>query len=93
MAKKKKSTKSSTKSESTAPSYQTMLAARHRMNDAHSAVRRAERALRSAQSLNTQAHRDPAVAEARERLNEARQEASEATIAFETLKLKGGSRR
>lgn len=75
-----------------APSYQQLLDARRAMDEAHSEVRIAERLLRSAQSINTAAHREVAVADARARLNEARQAAADASDAFQTMKYQGRSR-
>lgn len=73
--------------------YEALLQLRREMDLAHSEVRVAERVLRSAQSINTAAHRDAAVADARARLAVARQEASEATERFQAMKYQGSGNR
>lgn len=70
------------------PDYQELLEARRAQDAAHSAVRQAERELRSAESINTRSHREVAVAAAREKLNTSRQDASDAALLFTQLQLK-----
>jgi len=95
MAKKKSTrTKKSSAVQSTQPvapslpSYEELLTARHHRDKMHACVGQAERQLRSARTINTFAERDIKVAAARERLNECRSDAAEATFKFEDLKRK-----
>jgi hypothetical protein len=89
----KKAQAKAPKPEPAGPSYEDLLQARRRMNEAHSTVAQAEREFRSARSINDASHRETAQAEAFDRLTLARQEAAEATINFETLKFAAGGGR
>lgn len=91
MAKKKRNRKKLAETPVAAPStptYEELLAARHRRDEAYACLQRSERTLRSAATINTFAQRDVAVATARETLNQCRSDAAEANFEFEDMKRK-----
>lgn len=68
------------------PTYEELLTARRYKDEMHSCVRQAERELSSANTINTFAQRDVAVASALEKLNQCREDAADATNSFENMK-------